>query len=730
VIGRPSARVATRRRIAANAETRAFAGWLATGAAWIIRRAAAFVLAYAALALAAVGVFRDPAEGSTRQLLVLAGLCVVMVVRLFERLQRSAIDAKIAPWADLELGTLFVAAAFVLIEMTGGPAGLLYPLVFALVAFLVAYHRLAHSLYFVTLILVTEAAIMWLDPAPADMRLFLSHASFILLFAFLYAMFLRVEVLQRDRRLEHEIDGRLEQIASEAREFRLTSGLSFESRNLTAEQLRTRRRIGSIQAIHESLYNVLAVAERALSPHTVALLWMDSDDRRLRVKELRSHSDNVSEQPIGAGEGVLGAVVKRKEPLVLSGLKPGYSGLVYYRKPEPVTDFAGVPVVEGEHLRGVLVADRRDGVAFGSADLDVMNTLAGEIVRAVQVERIFSEMDSEKFQRERFYQASRDFNSALTIDEVAQVAIGACLRVTQAELAAVAVALEQEGMMQVAAVSTGNYAKLVGHTFAAESGLIGAAIKARHPLPVGTARAATQHIFDEKAPIACEYIKVLPLVLKDTGVGALVLGSSREDFLPLELVDMLKVIADHAAIAIANAQMYARMERMATTDGLTGVFNHRHFQGLFDDYIARAERYGRKLSVILADIDHFKSINDTYGHPVGDVVLKKVARLMHGKARKTDVVARYGGEEFAILMEETDRAGALQMAERVREAVAGEEMRCEQGKFKCTLSLGIATYPDDGMQKAKITECADQSLYEAKRSGRNRSVTYAQLTGR
>jgi diguanylate cyclase (GGDEF)-like protein len=192
----------------------------------------------------------------------------------------------------------------------------------------------------------------------------------------------------------------------------------------------------------------------------------------------------------------------------------------------------------------------------------------------------------------------------------------------------------------------------------------------------------------------------------------------------MELLDMLKVIADHAAMAVANAQMYERLERMATTDGLTGLINHRHFQQVFDAMIMRSERYGRHVSLILTDIDHFKAVNDTYGHPVGDKVLKRVAEILYNSARRTDVVARYGGEEFALLMEETGAKGALQIAERIRKTVEAETFRSENGSFTCTISLGIATFPADANQKARLTECADQALYQAKRSGRNKTVPF------
>jgi diguanylate cyclase (GGDEF)-like protein len=187
------------------------------------------------------------------------------------------------------------------------------------------------------------------------------------------------------------------------------------------------------------------------------------------------------------------------------------------------------------------------------------------------------------------------------------------------------------------------------------------------------------------------------------------------------------VIAIQAAQAVLRAQLYEAMERMATTDGLTTLLNHRTFQMRFDEALAAARRYGRKCSVILTDIDHFKSVNDTWGHPTGDLVLKGVAKILRDKARDTDIVARYGGEEFALIMPETDTKGALVIAERIREAVMTETFQSDQGPLKVTLSLGIATFPDAAQDKQAMVDLADQCLYFAKRHGRNQSVTVAQL---
>jgi two-component system, cell cycle response regulator len=176
--------------------------------------------------------------------------------------------------------------------------------------------------------------------------------------------------------------------------------------------------------------------------------------------------------------------------------------------------------------------------------------------------------------------------------------------------------------------------------------------------------------------------------------------------------------------------MYQKLEEQAATDGLTGLVNHRTFQERFSAMLTRAERHGFPVALLLTDIDHFKKINDNYGHPVGDDVLRRVAAIVKGCARKIDITARYGGEEFAIVLEATDREGAKQLAERVRQEVEAQTFESPtKGPFKGTLSLGIALYPDDGRTKPEIISKADQALYAAKHGGRNRAVVFGEASG-
>ncbi|MCK5689820.1 GGDEF domain-containing protein, partial [Myxococcota bacterium] len=606
---------------------------------------AGVVLTLTSLTLVVFGVFRDLRGSTTPQLLALSGLLILLISRLVQRLQqdiRTRHNQML--WRDLELGGLFVAAAFPLIELTGGPAGYLYPFIYALVAFLVAFNPYRLSAALVVLILLTEALLVHFSGGGEGWRLYASHASFIFLFAFISALFVRGQVKGQSANLDREIDGYIKDIMVEAKSYRLTSGIDHSERNLSISELKERRTISSIEAIKEALYSVLMVAEHALSPYTVALFWVDDSGQYLKLRELRSESDYLREEPISVAEGFLGAVTKRKEKVVLTNLKPGHSGLVYYSRPEAVTDFVGVPLLENErHLRGVLVADRKDNQPFTDADVDVLNTLAKEILRAVDVERIFMEMDRKDKVQTHFARASTAFNNALTLDEVVTVALDLGVRTTDVDFVSVVVATDNPGEMRIAEVHSANKKetdRLEAKIFDGNAGLVGAAIKARSMLPYNSFRSAKQPVFTPAIDVPYKGIRVFPMIWKDQGVGALVLGSNKEKFLNDDTILMLRSISNHAAIAIANAQMYQKMETMATTDGLTGLTNHRHFQQRFDEMLARSSRYSRKLAFILTDIDHFKSVNDTYGHPVGDKVLKVISRLMLENARRTDVVAR------------------------------------------------------------------------------------------
>jgi diguanylate cyclase (GGDEF)-like protein len=224
-----------------------------------------------------------------------------------------------------------------------------------------------------------------------------------------------------------------------------------------------------------------------------------------------------------------------------------------------------------------------------------------------------------------------------------------------------------------------------------------------------------------------ESLLVVPLIVKDEVTGTFTVAATRAGAFPSDRREMLGVIANQVAVSMQNARMYEALEEQATTDGLTGLVNHRTFQERFSTMLGRADRHELAVSLLLTDIDHFKKINDTYGHPTGDEVLRRVAAILKASARKIDIVARYGGEEFALVLEGTDRAGARQLAERIRQEVEQQSFPSAKGAIGATLSIGVASYPDDSRDKPEIIARADQSLYSAKHGGRNRTVCFSDI---
>ena len=160
------------------------------------------------------------------------------------------------------------------------------------------------------------------------------------------------------------------------------------------------------------------------------------------------------------------------------------------------------------------------------------------------------------------------------------------------------------------------------------------------------------------------------------------------------------------------------LERLSTTDGLTGLANHRLLMQRLSEEVSRCNRHNHEFSVLMADVDHFKAYNDSFGHPAGDEVLKRVAAILRDSTRTVDCAARYGGEEFAVIMPETNAEGAIQLAERIRARIAAERFSGKQ----ITLSIGVASFPRDASTPQSVIGVADAALYQAKRDGRDRVV--------
>ncbi len=193
------------------------------------------------------------------------------------------------------------------------------------------------------------------------------------------------------------------------------------------------------------------------------------------------------------------------------------------------------------------------------------------------------------------------------------------------------------------------------------------------------------------------------------------------------LLSKAQTFVEEIAFAFRRIHLFQEMEQLSQTDGLTGVYRRGMFDGRLEEEVVRAHTFRTTFCLMLLDIDHFKMLNDAYGHPFGDQVLRRVGEMLRAGVYETDFVARYGGEEFAILLPRAETAGVLRKAEALRHAIDGEVFELAMRQIRITVSIGIAHFPRDGATAQAVVQRADQALYHAKETGRNRVVDAAEI---
>ncbi len=219
----------------------------------------------------------------------------------------------------------------------------------------------------------------------------------------------------------------------------------------------------------------------------------------------------------------------------------------------------------------------------------------------------------------------------------------------------------------------------------------------------------------------------VPIAIRGEIVAVICIEGDRSETEPSRTrIHFFEVVASTAGNALRNVQMFEEMKHLARTDFLTALPNHRFFQSTLSREVSRAQRHNHALSLLIIDLDFLKKVNDRFGHPAGDAVIRGVARTIQSTCREIDFAARYGGEEFVVILPETDLGGAIQVAERVRTSIEATDVGVVG---QVTASVGVANYPVNASSKEDLIRVADQALYVAKNGGRNQVAHFTyQLT--
>jgi len=377
-----------------------------------------------------------------------------------------------------------------------------------------------------------------------------------------------------------------------------------------------------------------------------------------------------------------------------------------------------VPLMNRGELVGVLaVSERRDGKLYAVEDTDLLESIAAQVAASMEKEYFHEQLREQDKEITLINQLTTIITSSVSIQEIFERFVQELKKVVDVAWATIAL-IDGNELCVTALSSSVDPVWRPGERIPLEG--TGTEYVCREKKSLYEADLARYHRFksDERhlQQGICSVL-YLPLSIKDECIGSLILASGRPNEYTPRQIRLLEQVARQIATPIENSQLYARAEQRSRIDELTGLFNRRHFEERLKEEIARHSRYGNSFSIFLLDLDSFKTYNDVYGHPSGDVLLSQIGRIIKSSIRDADQAFRYGGDEFVVVLPHTAVEDARVVADRVRETIAGE---MEKKGIAVTCSIGLACYPSDGIMAGELVTVADTALYFAKRTGGNR----------
>jgi diguanylate cyclase (GGDEF)-like protein len=402
----------------------------------------------------------------------------------------------------------------------------------------------------------------------------------------------------------------------------------------------------------------------------------------------------------------------------------------YYTNWQQVRNVAGCPLKMQEQVIGVLILDRNLQRPFTGLEMKHLEIFAIQLVELIQIGKRYLEQLDRNTEYRIFYQAMSRLARSLATKEVLEALASVCQEV--APSTHILIALLDESRLSYEIAYTHGTPMLQGckvdsHGRTWLSWMLNSK---SGPIMLRDIRSHVSSMpiaSPKEEPLPVRSVLLIPLIAEGSLLGVVLLGSTKVDLYRHWHMRILTSICSQASANIENSLLHRKVETEALSDGLTHLYNHRFFQERLQSECSRVKRSGGSLSLLMIDIDHFKKVNDTYGHRVGDMVLQQTAGILKGRLRSEDTIARYGGEEFVVILSGSGKKGALRMAERSRLAVKRAVLFAEEHRIGASVSIGTATFPEDASEPWELIERADRALYAAKEQGRNRVVQYHML---
>jgi len=460
--------------------------------------------------------------------------------------------------------------------------------------------------------------------------------------------------------------------------------------------------------LNEVLDQILMIVRDYFHLESGAILLLDKERNELNVR--LSFGIGPCPTMVPVGKGITGNAARLKRPIYVPDVT---------KDPRYIAGTSGtmselaIPLIVRDEVVGVLDCQSNQLDFFDRETVDLLTLFATQASIALVNADIYSREQKRAQQMEAIGAIARQATAVIKLEELLVQLCRSIAAHMPLQGAAILTA-EQDGTLILRA-NDGTLSPGIETSQAL--------LPADNPAETALERRKTRVVHAGDAGAQAVMYKgagselLLPLVSAGRPLGVLVLAATDPTAFPVDDIPTLESVADICATAIQNALYFQQVEQLAYVDGLTGVYNRRLFERKISEELDRATRYESTLSVIMVDIDHFKRVNDEFGHLLGDEVLRIVSQIFLGALRKPDSCCRYGGEEFAIILPETSGPKALRVAEKLRNLVA--EYEFPGIPRPVTISAGVADFPRCGATRDDIVRAADESLYIAKQSGRN-----------
>lgn len=416
--------------------------------------------------------------------------------------------------------------------------------------------------------------------------------------------------------------------------------------------------------------------------------------------------------------------IQNRQPVVLRDASSAHP--LFQQPPfDRVNSWVGVPLLVHDQLVGLLsIASRRKGF-YTNEHARLAERFAQEVAIALENARLYTVERLRVRELNALHSATAALLNTLNLEELLGKILDAAISaIPTAEKGLLHLVVRDTGQLQVRAVHGYSDPRIRKFVSRQDQWYVAKAVRERRPMLIRDAQQEPEFHYEGEFPetFAIRSAIVAPLILRSEVLGTLSLESTRPNGFVEANLQLLVSFGTTATEAIRNAMLYAEVQEYAITDALTSLYNRRGLFELGEREVERAQRFKRPLSVIWIDADHFKEVNDTYGHQIGDQVLRALSERFRAGSRRMDILGRYGGDEFVILLLESDLLTAQEVAERLRLSVVSKPFKTEAGEVQVTISLGVTQLTTEVSDLSSLLEAADHAMYEAKKAGRNQVV--------